>query len=232
VDLRDVPLGTYFLFFLNQDAHGNFTRLATMEDQYTMDANHGFSYKLDEADLAAGMLKLTKQNLAKNQPDAGHQELLVGSDTRVWKGEQQIKLTDLEAGDELLFTLHGKDAQGRGRCADLFVGAETHKLTTQREREKHIAFIKPRGLPGWIDQVEGKKLTVTLFSGDPQTSSRVIWTPSPSGKMCLRRSPMMNSGPMTRVRRDSLPIAGGPERAGGMLWQQRSDARAGSEASP
>jgi len=169
VDLRDVPLGTYFLFFLNQDAHGNFTRLATMEDQYTMDANHGFSYKLDEVDLAEGNLKLTKQNLAKNQPDAGHQELLISSGTRVWKGEQPIKLTDLAPGDELLFTLNGKDAQGRGRCADLFVGAETHKLTTQRERERHIAFIKPRGLPGWIDRVEGKKLTVTLFSGDPQT---------------------------------------------------------------
>src|SRR6476661_1385229 len=27
-DLRDVPLGTYFLFFLNQDEQGGFTRLA------------------------------------------------------------------------------------------------------------------------------------------------------------------------------------------------------------
>jgi hypothetical protein len=169
VDLRDVPLGTYFLFFLNQDAQGNFTRLATMEDQYTMDANHGFSYKLDEADLAEGKLKLTKQNLAKIQPDAGHQELLVTDKTRVWKGAEQIKLSDLAAGDELLFTLDGKDAQGRGHCADLFVDAETHKLATQQERDKHTAFIKTRGLAGWIDSVEGKKLTVTLFSGDPQT---------------------------------------------------------------
>jgi len=168
VDLRDVPLGTYFLFFLNQDAQGNFTRLATMEDQYAMDANHGFSYKLDAADLAAGKLMLTKENLAKNQPDAGHQELLVSNETRVWKGDQQIKLGDLAAGDELLFTLDGKDDQGRGHCADLFVGAETHKLVTQRERDKHTAFVKARGLPGWIDRVEGKTLTVTLFSGDPQ----------------------------------------------------------------
>jgi len=169
VDLRDVPLGTYFLFFLNQDAQGHFTRLATMEDQYTMDANHGFSYKLDEVDLPEGNLKLTKQNIAKNQPDAGHQELLVDGETRVWKGEQQIKLGDLAVGDELLFTLNGKDAQGRGHCADLFVGAETHKLATQRERNIHTAFLKTRGIPGWIDKVDGKKLTVTLFSGDPQT---------------------------------------------------------------
>ena len=55
-DLRDVPMGTYFLFFLNQDSHGNFTRLATMQDQYSMDAGHSFSYRLDEAKLAEGKL--------------------------------------------------------------------------------------------------------------------------------------------------------------------------------
>src|SRR5207302_192538 len=36
-DLRDVPLGTVFAFFLNQDAKGGFTRLARMKDQVTLD---------------------------------------------------------------------------------------------------------------------------------------------------------------------------------------------------
>src|SRR5207237_3652526 len=76
-DLRDVPLGTYFLFFLNQDAHGNFTRLATMQDQFTMDAGHSFSYRLDEVKLGDGKLLTTKQSLPKNQPDLGTKELLV-----------------------------------------------------------------------------------------------------------------------------------------------------------
>src|SRR6476660_6745321 len=62
-DLRDVPLATFFLFFLNQDPQGGFTRLATMQDQFTMDAGHSFSYRLDEAKLAEGKLLTTKQSL-------------------------------------------------------------------------------------------------------------------------------------------------------------------------
>src|SRR3954468_4124683 len=64
-DLRDVPLGTFFLFFLNQDAHGGFTRLATMQDQFSMDAGHSFTYRLDEVRLSEGRLLTTKQSVAK-----------------------------------------------------------------------------------------------------------------------------------------------------------------------
>jgi len=46
------------------------------------------------------------------------------------------------------------------------VGAETHKLVAERQRKKHNAFLKARGLPAWIDRVDGDKLTITLFSGD------------------------------------------------------------------
>jgi hypothetical protein len=47
-DFRDVPLGTFLLFFLHQDEDGRFTQLATMQDQFTMDASAGFSYRVDE----------------------------------------------------------------------------------------------------------------------------------------------------------------------------------------
>ncbi|MEY4484172.1 MAG: hypothetical protein RL693_1624 [Verrucomicrobiota bacterium] len=165
-DLRDVPLGTYFLFFLNQDENGNFTRLATMQDQFTMDAGHSFSYRLDEAKLSEGKLLVTKQSLSKNQPDLGKQEVRVTDQTRVWKGNQQIKLTDLVAGDELLYNRSAETATSPSQCLDLWVGADTHKSTTEKQQEKFNAFVKHRGLPGWIERTEGNKLTVTLFSGD------------------------------------------------------------------
>ncbi|HYR57183.1 MAG TPA: hypothetical protein VEO95_01080, partial [Chthoniobacteraceae bacterium] len=167
-DLRDVPLGTFFLIFLNQDERGGFTRLATMQDQFTMDAGHGFSYRLDEARLGEGKLLTTKRSIPKNQPDLGKKELLVKDATRVWKGGAQIKLGDLAAGDELLFNLTGKTADSPGWCTDIWVGAETHKLATEQQRKKFADFTKRRGLPGWIDKTEDNKLTVTLFSGDAQ----------------------------------------------------------------
>jgi hypothetical protein len=168
-DLRDVPLGTFFLFFLNQDESGNFTRLATAQDQFTMDAGHSFTYRLDEARLAEGKLLTTKHSIPKKQDDLGKKELLVTDETRVWKGAQQVKLSDLAAGDELLFNLTGKTADNPGRCTDIWIGDDTHKLATEAQAKKFAEFTKWRGLPGWVEKTEGDKVTVTLFSGDSRS---------------------------------------------------------------
>ena len=135
-DLRDVPLGTDFLFFLNEDAAGKFTRLATMQDQFTMDASHSFSSRLDEVKLAEGKLLTTKPNLPKSQPELGRKEVLVKPETRGWRGDQQVKLADLAAGDELLFNLAGKIADSPGWCSDIWIGADTHKLASEQQGEE------------------------------------------------------------------------------------------------
>jgi hypothetical protein len=181
-DLRDVPLGTFFLFFLNQDARGEFTRLATMQDQFTMDAGHSFSYRLDEVRLGEGKLLTTKQSLPKSQPDLGKKELLVKDETRVWKGDKQVKLADLAPGDELLFNLTGKTADSPGWCMDIWVGADTHKLVTEQQRAKFAAFTKKRGVPGWVDKTEGNQITVTLFSGDWHTFKDIYMSDIAVGK--------------------------------------------------
>ncbi len=165
-DLRDVPLGTPFLFFLNQDAEGGFTRLATMQEQYTMDASHGFTYRLDEVKPAEGKLLTTKHSIPKKQDDLGKKELFVTQDTRFWRGGQQVKWEDLKPGDELLFNLAGKTAVSPGWCTDIWIGEDTHRLTTESQQRKFQEFIKARGIPGWIEKTEGNLVTVTLFSGD------------------------------------------------------------------
>jgi hypothetical protein len=182
-DLRDVPLGMFFLFFLNQDKAGGFTRLATMQDQFTMDASHSFTYRLDEVKLGEGKLLTTKQSIPKNQPDLGKKELLVKPATRVWKGDQQVKLADLTAGDELLFNATGKSAENpAGWCTDIWVGADTHKLTTETQAKKFAEFTKRRGVPGWIDKTEGNLVTVTFFSGDTHTFKQTWMSDFAAGK--------------------------------------------------
>jgi hypothetical protein len=174
-DLRDVPLGTDFLFFLNDDGHGNFTRLATMQDQFSIDAGHSFSYKLDEVKLGEGKLLATKQSLPKNQPDLGKAELHVNAATRVWKDDKQVKLEDLKPGDELLYNLSGRTASSPGVCTDIWVGAETHKKVTEQQSAKFAERMKRLGLPGWIEKTEGNKVTITLFSDDVPTFKKT-WT--------------------------------------------------------
>jgi hypothetical protein len=198
-DLREVPLGTFFLFFLNQDANGEFTRLATMQDQFTMDASHSFSYRLEEAKLGEGKLLTTKQSIPKNQPDLGKTELLVKDETRVWKGGQQVKLADLAAGDELLFNLTGRTADSPGWCTDIWVGAETHQLATEGQRKKFTEFTKRRGVPGWIDKTEGNVVTVTFFSGDPRTFKQTWMSEfaagQSGGKLCVANDELRTWNP-------------------------------------
>lgn len=165
-DLRDVPLGTFFLFFLNQDSSGGFTRLATMQDQFTMDASHAFSYRLDAVHTPEGKLSTTKQSISKKLDDLGKKELFVTATTRFWKGDQQIKLQDLQPGDALLYNITGKSATSPGQCTDIWVGAETHERATTEQRKMFDDFVKARGVPGWIEETEGRNVTVTLFSGD------------------------------------------------------------------
>jgi hypothetical protein len=181
-DLRDVPLGTDFLFFLNDDGHGHFTRLATMQEQFSIDAGHGFSYRLDEGRLGEGKLLATKQSLPKNQPDLGKAELHVNAATHVWKGDKQIKLEDLKPGDDLLYNLSGRTASSPGVCTDIWVGAETHQKVTAQQSAKFAERIKSLGLPGWVDKTEGNKVTVTLFSDDVPTFKKTYADDLTAGK--------------------------------------------------
>ena len=172
-DLRDVPSGTHMVFFLYQDDKGAFTRVANLIDDYSLLAGQGLTYRLDAVKVDDGKLLVTQQNLSEKQPDLGASELLVDDKTRVWKGDKQGKAADLAVGDQLLVNLTGGAKSGE-RCTDVWVGVETHKLATEQQRKKHNAFLKERGLPAWIDRVEGGKLTVTLFSGD-QTGLRALF---------------------------------------------------------
>ncbi len=180
-DLRDLPVGTHLIFFLYQAEKGAFTKAARLMDDYSVSAGQGVAYRLDAVKLDAGKLLVTKQNLAENtagawSPDHAPtrgRELRIDDKTRFWKGDKQVKPADLAVGDFLLFNLTGDAAKGQERCTDVWAGAETHKLAAERQRKKHNAFLKERGLPAWIDRVDGGKLTVTLFSGD-QTGLKAL----------------------------------------------------------
>ena len=206
-ELRDVPMGTFFLFFLNQDARGNFTRLATMQDQFSMDAGHGFTYRLDEVKLGEGKLLTTQHSIPKKLEDLGKKEWIVTKETRVWRGEQQGKLDDLKVGDELLFNITGKTATSPGVCTDVWIGTETHTLATETQRKKFVEFTKRRGLPGWVDRTEENRITVTLFSGDPKNFAKTWMSDFAAGKdgaICVANDELRTWNPGTDKEKTTL----------------------------
>ncbi|HEY1785809.1 MAG TPA: hypothetical protein VGG30_09685, partial [Pirellulales bacterium] len=171
-DLRDVPLGTYCVFFLYQDESGAFTKAVTVRDEYTQLAADGVTFRLDEAKVDQGKLLVTRHKPAQPDADLGHDELLVDAKTRIWRGDQPAKLADLAAGDELLVNF--SDASpGNSRCTEIYAGAESQKLAAEAQRKRHTDFLKARGLPAIVDRVDGKKLTVTIF-GDPTDTAALL----------------------------------------------------------
>ena len=131
-DLRDVPLGTHLTFFMYQDVDGQFTLAATIHDDFTILARAGQTYRLEALDLAAGKLRVTRHGTAPDQADLGQHEFSIDQRARVWKGDQQIKSSELAAGDELLVNLSAGPADKPGWLGDVWVGAETPARPAKR----------------------------------------------------------------------------------------------------
>lgn len=168
-DLGDLVPGTRCQFFLHPDAQGAFTKASVITDEYTRLTGEKLTYRVEAVHptklLVAWKLPQFENDKSRMEqpPDLGRSELATDAATRVWKGDQPAKLSDLAAGDELLVNVTGRTATSRGRCTDIWVGAETHKAATARQRAKHDALLKEHGLPAWIESVEGRKLIVTPF---------------------------------------------------------------------
>lgn len=172
-ELTDLLLGTRYLFYLHQDEQGAFIEATVIKDEFTNMAAEDLSYRLDAVELAGGRIYLSKRHARiKNDketfiqpPDLGWGEFAVDASTRVWKGDKRIELGKLVLGDELLVNRSGRTATRRGICTDIWVGTASHKLATETQRSKHNAFLRGIGLPGWIENADGKNLTIAFFSG-------------------------------------------------------------------
>ncbi len=172
-ELGDIPLGTRCLFYLYQDEKGAFTQAAQITDEFTYLAHNSITHRIEELKLAENKLIAARQlPPAKNYhdemiktPAIGRSEIAFDDQTRVWKDSKPAKLSDLTIGDELLVNFTGRTAKNRGRCTDIWAGAETHAFAAEQQRKKRLAFILEHGAPALIDTVEGKKITVLFLSG-------------------------------------------------------------------
>ena len=170
-DLSDLAPGTRCQFFLHPDEKGAFTKASVITDEFTRLADEKLTYRVEavQPDKLFVAWKLPEfendRNRMEQPPDLGHGELSTDATTRVWKGDQPAKLSDLAVGDELLVNITGRTATSRGRCTDIWVGAATHKAAAAQQLTKHSAFLQEHGLPAWIERVEGKKLVLTLLNG-------------------------------------------------------------------
>lgn len=139
-----LPIGQRYRFHLYQDAKGAFTRVSFISDDFSHDSSNASTARATAIHggriHVAWQLPLVKDyNGDMQRPqDIGSCIVLVNDATRVWKADQQVKLADLKAGDVLLFNRTAELPGKPSTCTDLWIGEETHKLVTEKQRKPAV----------------------------------------------------------------------------------------------
>ncbi|OYW27868.1 MAG: hypothetical protein B7Z47_06330 [Chthoniobacter sp. 12-60-6] len=140
-----VPTGQRYRFDLYQDAKGAFTRVSFISDDFSHDSANARTARVtaihgDQIHLG-WQLPLVKDYNGDMQraPDIASSIVRMNDATRVWKGDQQVKIADLQVGDVLLFNRTAELPGKPSTCTDLWIGEETHKLVIEKQRKPAVA---------------------------------------------------------------------------------------------
>ncbi len=184
--LQDIPLGTHLhgLFYLTdpedktplpdtwykrKTPEWEFRRCLRIEDEYSFHARQKQLWKIDSVDLSTKKLTATLQDKGKPSGQPKLFDLL--SSTRVFKGQGIADLKALQPGQMILFNLTWVTLYGPGRITDVWLDEPARALVTANQLERHRNYIRERGLPGWVKDVDDEQQFVTVMffgSVDPK----------------------------------------------------------------
>lgn len=176
--LQDIPLGTHLhgLFYLTdpedktplpdtwykrKTPDWEFRRCLRIEDEYSFHARQKQLWKIDSVDLTTKKLTATLQDKGKPSGQPKLFDLL--SSTRVFKGQGIADLKALQPGQTILFNLTWVTLYGPGRITDVWLDEPARALVTANQLERHRTYIRERGLPGWVKEVDDEQQFVTIM---------------------------------------------------------------------
>ncbi len=164
-DLRDVPLGTHGRWFLLPDQRGALSRLGAFHDDATVAIREAIRFRVEAVEVGSGAIAI--QPMKSDQPATGAHRIALKSDqyTRFRKGDADAKLSDVVVGDLLTFNRTGDGSAQR--AGEVWIGADAEARAAETQRKNHFEALKVRGLPAWIEAVDGKNLILIPFAATP-----------------------------------------------------------------
>jgi hypothetical protein len=249
--LQDIPLGTHLhgsfyqrdpkskppvhpgAFNKGQSVEADFQRCFRLEDDFTLNARQNRLWKIEKFDLEA--LKLT----VSQSPQAGSNEpadpakrsssaqtplektFEIQRSTRIFKGRRFVEPSELQPGQTVVFNITWATLYGAGRITEIWIDEESRQLATQQQLERHRAYIRERGLPGWITSVDDARqhVEVTFFGGvepalfeeitvkDPNAPPPRDGTPppvEPIGRLAVALDSLMTFDPVNDSKRAAV----------------------------
>ncbi len=170
-----------------------------LEDDLSFRLRQDKTWKLAAADLTnvrystsangnEGHLHLSLERKEGGEGLEGAHKVTIDNSTRIWRGRELLGIDDLiaegfwKAKDknpmkdlpvQLNLTWHPRYLYQEFHAADLWLDQAAIEVARERQRQKHIRFIRLRWMPAWVDSIEYGQfghatVAVTLFGGmDP-----------------------------------------------------------------
>jgi hypothetical protein len=145
--LSGLAPGSRCRFHMFQDEQGRFTKVTSVSDEFSYLAANFTTYRIEELRAGEGTIRAARQipevknynGDMEKSPDLGRTILQVLPDTRIWKGDKQVKLADLAVGDLLMVNVTADQPGKPSRCTEVWVGADTHKQMIEQRAKKKVA---------------------------------------------------------------------------------------------
>ncbi len=208
-------------FYRRKTPEWEFRRCFRVEDDFTFYTRQKQLWRIDSVDLATK--KLTATLLSGGQPvgDGKPKTFDLRSSTRVFQGKELADLAAIQPGQTVLFSLTWATLYGPGRIMDIWLDDESRNRALARQMEVHRNYIRERGLPGWVTEVDDKQqlVTITFFGGvDPnlfeELTLKDVNAPPPKdgspppveplGRLAVARDTLMTFDPVNDSKRGSL----------------------------
>lgn len=222
--LQDIPLGTHLQgkFYLKdpkektqpaRPAYSNgrtpefeFQRCFRLEDDFSANARQKQLWKIESVDLEKMKLTAVLEKEGKAIGSAKTFDLMGG--TTVLRGSGFADLSALAPGQNVQLNLTWVTLYGPGRVSTVWIDETSRKLATDRQRARHLDYMRERGLPGWVSSVDDEleHVTITFFGGVDPALFDEIGTPTPANTPPPAPLPA-GATPPPRIPRCALAVA-------------------------
>ncbi|MDI1312034.1 hypothetical protein [Prosthecobacter sp.] len=190
-DLQDFRVGERAIFRMHVNDKEEWVWLTYIQDEMNMMNGHGEYFFVDQIDATTGKLTTTWAKGDMTFVREKNVVLETDKDTRYWKEGQPAKFSDIKGGDKLRTKTHGL-GKGKIRMAwEVFLDDASLVKFQAEQKAVHSKRILEEGMPGYVDESQGRQLTLTLFNeGDEQIKRLKKGTPIRVAPAGVDRKPL------------------------------------------